>query len=189
MTDLAAHPERLKKEVAGELGLIGGLFVTIGMLVLFVAFARGVTLAAELYAIANTLVFVGPGVWYVLASRQVVAARLWVLPICLKVAAVQGAVILILLLIAATVSRITRTYEFVIPGLLALYFVPALAVLSRRLVKLGRVAALLTADGHAFEPVRVQPVLPQEQLVELELDDNTAGIIADTLGNDVRDKP
>jgi hypothetical protein len=178
------HPETLLREVSGEMGLVGWSFGIIGLIYLLVVFQRGITFTAELVAVANTAVFVGPGVWYAIASRQVARAHLWVLPVTLKVAAAQGAVIVILLIMAALTPRFYRTAQFVIPGIMAIYFIPALAVLCARIVRLRRASALLEADGHAFEPIRVQPIESPQDLVELELDEPTPAPNADRLKDD-----
>jgi hypothetical protein len=57
---------------------------------------------------------------------------------------------------------------FLMPVLLAVFFVPALAALLWELVQLRHVSHVFTAKGRAFEPVQIEPLLSVERIESQE---------------------
>jgi hypothetical protein len=158
--------ERILTEAADAARLLGGLFVLLGGLpVLFAGFSFIRGFLAQLLAVTDGLILIGPGVWYVLAARMMRRRQLWVVVPSLRVAAGQLLAVFVTLGlgIAFVVGRRSRFQVIVVPAILMIYFVPAVFAMTYHLWRLKQVIPLLAMPGKAFEPVRVQRTEAREE--------------------------
>jgi hypothetical protein len=153
------EPEvRNVREAADAARFLGFFLILLGCLPVLVLFTavrsvRGFT--AQMLAFANAAAIVGPGVWYVIASRMIrrndaLAARrsLWVV-------AAQLGVVAVLLLLGFGM----RLEAAALPACLMVFFVPAAVAMAYQLNRALRAMRVTGAVGRAFEPLRVLPIL------------------------------
>ena len=160
----AAEPYRQLRTAVGDVCLVGGLFVILGLLPMglsvFSMFGRGDSWGARLLAIVNTIVLLGPGVWYFAAgtmmrrlSRPALRQAVWV-------ARAQLAIVpcvLVLGIFARPVGY--EPHIFIIPVLLTIFFVPALIALLFTFRRIGGLMNNIEPESRGFEALPVQ-VLP-----------------------------
>ena len=161
---MSAEPYRQLRKAVGDVRLVGGLFVVLGLLpVAVVVFSagRGDTMGARLLSIVNTLVLLGPGVWYFAAgtmmrrmSRPALRQAVWV---------ARAQLVLVPLTITIGFFASPVGYEpgiFLIPAILTVFFVPALIALLFTFRRIGWLMNQIEPEAHGFEalPVAVLPV-------------------------------
>jgi hypothetical protein len=152
------------RTAVGDVRLVGGLFVVLGLLPMTLALLsvsrRGDSWGARLMAIVNTVVLLGPGIWYFAAgtmmrrlSRPALRQAVWV-------ARAQLVIVPCALLIGIFAGPVGFEREiFIVPVVLTIFFVPALIAL---LFTFRRIAGLMNAiepEARGFEALPVQ-VLP-----------------------------
>ena len=156
-------PRRQLHSHANDTRTVGVIFAVVGLLPLIIALTqRGMFgLAGQILAGLDTLILVGPGVWYIVASAQI--RKLNRRAVTISIVAARAQLIVVgLTLVAAGVwdSREVGIHPRVlmIPALLALFFIPALIALMLVLRKARALMNLIEPEAHGFEPLAVLPV-------------------------------
>jgi hypothetical protein len=160
-----AEPYRQLRAAVGDVRLVGGLFIVLGLLpmalaLLFVS-RRGVTWGPRLLAIVNTLVLLGPGIWYFAAgtmmrrlSRPALRQAVWV-------ARAQLVIVPCVLLFGIFARPAGFEPEiFIVPVMLTIFFVPALIALLFTFRRIGGLMNQIEPETRGFEalPVQVIPI-------------------------------
>jgi hypothetical protein len=155
-----AEPYRMLRQAVGDVRLVGGLFVLLGLLpMLFVAFTavRGGTRGARILSIVNTVVLLGPGIWYFAAgtmmrrlSRPALRQAVWVARAQLVL--VPSAMVLGFLARAGAYEP----HLFIIPAALTLFFVPALIALMFTFRRIDGLMNNIAPEIRGFEALPVQ---------------------------------
>src|SRR5881394_2088487 len=101
---LAKSPQALLLQSANETCAVGLLFALLGILPMVLAVSNSSAWQTQVLAAVNSLVLVGPGVWYFLAGRWLRRSQLWVLPITLKIGIGQIALVILLIPVACASS-------------------------------------------------------------------------------------
>jgi hypothetical protein len=162
----AWHVHRELRSAINDARLVGGLFVFLGaipMLVALTSFGRGDTVGARLIAITNTIILVGPGVWYLAAAVMMRRLNRQAVRNSRRVAVTQLAVIPLSLVLSFFAHAVGYDVQiFFIPAMLAVFFVPALVALLFTFRKIGWLMNQVEPEGHGFEALPAQ-VLPAEQ--------------------------
>jgi hypothetical protein len=168
----AAEPYRQLRAAIGDVRLVGGLFVLLGLLpmvLIFTTLGRGDTWGARLLAIVNTIVLLGPGVWYFAAgtmmrrlSRPALRQAVWV-------ARAQLVIVPITLLLGFFAKPIGYDPEiFFVPVVLTIFFVPALIALMFVFRRIGWLMNNIEPERRGFDALPSQvlpmPPLPQEPM-------------------------
>ncbi|HYO08266.1 MAG TPA: hypothetical protein VER17_04790 [Tepidisphaeraceae bacterium] len=157
-------PPNLRAATA-DARLIGGLFVVLGAIPLLVAFNTGARdgWGARLMAVVNTMILVGPGVWYVAASVMMRRLNRQAVTTSTRVAVAQ------LVLVPATIVLGIFARDlgfspmiFALPSLLAVFFIPALIALLFVLRRIRGMMNQIAPEAHGFEPLPMA-VLPLEE--------------------------
>jgi hypothetical protein len=147
---------RLKSTVA-DTRLLGVIFILMGLLSLYLVYGRRTFMPwdAQVYTAVNTIILIGPGVWYVVAAslmkrRNPSAARISML-IALAQMVIVIACVLLGFLGQSDVQRLAM------PACFALFQVPALIALLVTLWRASGSIEALALVGHAFEPLPIAP--------------------------------
>jgi len=151
----------------GDVKLVGGLFVILGLIPMaLVGFSvrRGDTIGPRILAVVNTLVLLGPGVWYFAAgimmqrmSRPALRQATWVARAQLVL--VPGALLI-------GIFAHPLGYEpqiFIVPVMLTVFFVPALIALMFTFRRIGGLMNQIEPERRGFEAMPVQS-LPVQQV-------------------------
>jgi hypothetical protein len=166
----AREPYKQLRTAIGDVKLLGGLFVVIGLFSMAAAFVfagRRDPMAARLMAIVNTLVLLGPGVWYFAAgvmmrrmNRQVLRQTKWV-------ARTQLAIVPLSIVVGGMLAG-PAGYSpeiFIIPAALTAFFVPALIALLFTFRRIDGLMNQIEPEGHGFEALPVQ-AMPLQRTVK-----------------------
>ena len=160
----AAEPYRQLRRAIGDVKLVGGLFVILGLLPMLLviwsacAAARG----GRIMAIVNTLVLLGPGVWYFAAGMMMRRMNRHALRQSIWVARVQLVLVPAVMLIGIFAMPIGyEPHLFIIPAVLTVFFVPALIALLFTFRRIGRLMDDIEPAERGFEALPVQ-ALPVE---------------------------
>jgi len=157
------EPYRQLRAAVGDVRLVGGLFILLGLLpmglALFSISRRGDSWGARLMAIVNTIVLLGPGVWYFAAgtmmrrlSRPALRQAVWV-------ARAQLVIVPSALLIGIFARPVGFEPEiFIVPVVLTVFFVPALIALLFTFRKIGGLMNNIEPETRGFEALPVQAI-------------------------------
>jgi hypothetical protein len=156
-------PTKVLAEAIGDLRVVGVVFAFAGSLLLGLhVVTRFGPLSADVFTIiwvfCNTIVLVGPGVWYVVAASILKRGQFWAATFSMRVAAGQGFAMVLLLVFGFERSQVA------VPACVLVFFVPAMLAVLVHLNRVRRIIPMLS-PGHAFEPIRVQPIAPGEAVV------------------------
>src|SRR5688572_28289162 len=158
-----SEPYRTLRAAVGDVRLVGGLFVILGLLpmamALFSVSRRGDTWGARLLAIVNTIVLLGPGVWYFATgtmmrrlSRPALRQAVWV-------ARVQLAIVPCVLLIGIFARPAGYDPEiFIVPVVLTIFFLPALCALLFTFRRIEGLMNQIEPETRGFEALPVQAI-------------------------------
>jgi hypothetical protein len=143
-------------QAASGAKLVGGLFILAGGLPMLIAMMDGRSWILQVAGTAATILLVGPGVWYVMASIFLKRKQYWTISTTYRVAMAQiVAVVGVIMAFALFAHWRSASVGFVIvPAFLAVYFVPALIALLFDIRKAAR--ELQATEGHGFA-VQVVP--------------------------------
>jgi hypothetical protein len=147
-------PDQLLRDAIGGTRLLGGLFVLLGFLPLLALYGMTHDWRMQVLTIIDTVMLVGPGVWYLISIRFIRALQPWAIRVSLRVAVAQMVIVFIGLIIGLSGQPLI----FRIPVILAIFFTPALAAQIYNLVRAGRAISLISNATHGFEPLRVLKV-------------------------------
>ena len=159
-----AEPYRQLRAAIGDVRLVGGLFVILGLLpmalALFSVSRRGDTWGARLLAIVNTVVLLGPGVWYFAAgtmmrrlSRPALRQAVWVARSQL---AIVPATLLVGIFAAGAVGFDAEV--FIVPVVLTIFFLPALCALLFTFRRIAGLMNQIEPEARGFEALPVQAI-------------------------------
>jgi hypothetical protein len=157
-----ANARRMLKEAVHDCRLLGGVFVTLGtLLIAWLVTARvpGGRWIARLMLGTNGVMLVAPGVWYLTASMFIKRAEPWAVRISYYVIAAQFA----LVGLAFGFLWLDRTRVgsmMMLPAMLNIFFLPALLGLIWCLVKARRAMNLMMPTSHAFQPLVPGAAIP-----------------------------
>ena len=141
------------EKAAADMRTVGGLFVALGGLPLLLALGQGMDFRVQLLMTTATLILIGPGVWYFLASKLMSRGQVWVIRITQRIGLGQMAAIVL----AIAFGFIIHEEEvMVLPAILAIYFVPALIALMFQLRKVGRDPYINPGNGFAVKVISVE---------------------------------
>ena len=149
-------------DAAAAARLLGGVFVALGVTLVFPALQGRMRAGMQALAVANALVLVGPGAWYVLAAALICRLDRRAATVALRVAAAQGALVAAGLGLAYFFDRRDARLGASTPALLAIYFMPALAALCYYLRRAREAMNLLGGGEAGFEALAPRPVIPLE---------------------------
>lgn len=131
---------------------LGLIFAFLGCLPLGIAFVEPrMEFRIQALAFTDTLVLVGPGVWYFVASWFIRRHQRSAVVVTRRIATAQLGLIVLMLAAMFYVSAIERF--MLAPALLSLFFVPALVAFLVELVRAERVVDLILPMRTAFTPV------------------------------------
>ena len=156
-------PYRQLRAAVGDVRLVGGLFVLLGSLPMFLAvfnLSRD-SWGARLLAIVNTVVLLGPGVWYFAAGTMMRRMNRPALRQAIWVARAQLAIVPITLLLGIFARPVGYDPSiFLVPVVLTVFFVPALIALLFSFRRIGRLMEQIEPEGRGFEamPVQAMPI-------------------------------
>jgi hypothetical protein len=160
---LLTPQERQLRAALGDVRLVGGLFAFLGLMPLFavLGIGRGNRWAAQLLMFVNSVVLLGPGVWYFAASFMMRRLNRTALRQAEWVARVQ----LVLVPAALACSYFASTvgfdgFIFLIPAMLTVFFVPALIALLFTFRRIAGLMNQIAPDSHGFETLPVQAMPP-----------------------------
>jgi hypothetical protein len=154
---------RQLRAAVGDVRLVGGLFVILGLLPMALALLsvsrRGDTWGPRLLAIVNTVVLLGPGVWYFAAgtmmrrlSRPALRQAVWV-------ARAQLVIVPCTLLVGIFARPAGFEPEiFIVPVMLTIFFVPALIALLFTFRKIDGLMNNIEPETRGFEALPVQAI-------------------------------
>ena len=157
------HAARRLRESVRDCRLLGGIFVTLGgllMLMLLAAPIPGGRWYAKLMLASNSVMLVGPGVWYITAATFIKRLEPWAIRVSFFIAAGQFTVVAAAFLSLILPGVGGDRFIFVIPACLNLFFLPALAALVWQLFSARSAMNILMPAGRSFE---VMPVMPQDR--------------------------
>src|SRR5262245_29927179 len=122
---MAIHrPNAIKKAASGA-KLVGGLFACTGGLPMFLAMMQERGWDVRIAGIATPLLLFGPGGWYIIGGVFLQRNQYWAIKTTYKVSLAQiVAVVLMMVLTPPLAQSRGRSAMFVIPAMLALYFLP-----------------------------------------------------------------
>jgi hypothetical protein len=157
---------RQLRAAVGDVRLVGGLFILLGLFPMLLAFfsaARGGTRGARIIAIVNTLILLGPGVWYFAAGTMMRRLSRAALRQAVWVARAQ----LVLVPATALLGFLARPagYEphlFFVPVMLTVFFVPALIALLFTFRRIDGLMNNIEPASRGFEALPVQVLRPKE---------------------------
>jgi len=165
-------PDALKRDT-GDVRTLGVILVILGSLPLIgVAASSSIRLSflSRLMAIVDTLILVGPGVWYVIAPTLMRRGNLQAVIISRRVLLAQLAIIAGILGFGFGGLMLTgrRSQETILllPAMLAVFFVPALLALLLALRRVQKTLRLLDPGGYAFETLPVAKVVEETQPID-----------------------
>jgi hypothetical protein len=162
-----SEPHRQLRAAVGDVRLVGGLFVLLGSLPMFLAvfnLSRD-SWGARLLAIVNTLVLLGPGVWYFAAGTMMRRMNRPALRQAIWVARMQLAIVPITLLLGIFARPVGYDPSiFLVPVVLTVFFIPALIALLFSFRRIGGLMEQIEPEGRGFEAMPVQAMsVPQQQ--------------------------
>jgi hypothetical protein len=146
------------KRTAGDLRLIGGVFVLIGIAPFVLGSRTPLSWTGQVLAIVNTAILIGPGVWYIIAASLMKRLHPSAARISMLIAFVQIAIVTLCLLAAFLGNR--EAAQFAVSACAVVFQIPAMIVLLFTLRHASRIVQRMSAVGHAFEPIAVQPLEP-----------------------------
>jgi hypothetical protein len=150
---------RALRRAVGDARLLGSVFVVVGALFLIPLLRRSDGLIERLLSLSASLLLLAPGILYWVAAqslhrrkpagavlaRRAAAAHLTAIVGCLGIGALAG-------------TWGPRWYAMFFPGVIALFFAPALIAFLAQTRAALRAAKQLDDTGRAFEPLVAQPV-------------------------------
>lgn len=161
-------PAPLLAEAVGDLRIIGGLFCLLSVLPLFVGLAsRTPQLLAQILTGVDSIVLLGPGVWYLIAASNFKRRNFNLIRPTLYVAAGQLAIVLGILALGMLLG-LGSLAALIIPAVLVMFFIPAVAATMWHIRRLEQMAHLLLPTGSAFEPIAVQAIQVEKMKDELK---------------------
>ena len=159
----SAEPYKQLRAAVGDVRLVGGLFIILGLLpmapALFAMFNRNDSWGARLLAIVNTIVLLGPGVWYFAAgtmmrrlSRPALRQAVWV-------ARAQLVIVPCVLFVGIFARPAGFEPEvFIVPVMLTIFFVPALIALMFTFRRIDGLMNNIEPETRGFEALPVQAI-------------------------------
>lgn len=171
--DIAPDPElprwmqvqaagKLLNEAASASRLVGGVFVALGVFLVYTALDRRMYRGMQVLAVANAVVLVGPGSWYILAAAFLRRLERRAATVAIRVAAVQGVLVVVGLVLAGVIDSRGTWSGLYRPALLAIFFMPALGALVFHLRRARAAMNLLGGGESGFEALAPRPVIPLE---------------------------
>jgi hypothetical protein len=165
-------PPALLVEAVGDLRIIGGLFCLLSVVPLFFGLAsRAPQLVGQMLAAVDSVLLLGPGVWYLIAANSFKRRNFSLIRPTLYVAGGQLAIVFGILGLGMLL-RLGSIAALVVPAVMVMFFIPAVAATMWHIRRLEQMAHLLLPTGMAFEPIAVQPI-PVAEVME-EKDANEA---------------
>ena len=155
----AQQARKTVDEAVSAARLLGGVFVTLGVLALLPLVSARVRGGMQFLAVANAVILIGPGVWYFFAATLVSKLDRRAATAALRVAAAQGAAVALGLL-AAAVARRRELSQIAAPAMLAVFFMPALGALAYHLRRAREAMNALGGGEIGFQPLAPVPVIP-----------------------------
>ena len=149
-------------EAASAARLVGGVFVALGAVLVVPVIQGRMRSGMQALALANALILVGPGVWYVLAAGLVRRLERRAATVTIRVAIAQGALVATGLGLATFLDSRDTFARIATPALLAMFFMPALAALAYHLWRAREAMNLLGGGEAGFEALAPRPVIPVE---------------------------
>ena len=155
----AQQARKTVDEAAGAARLVGGIFIGLGALLILPVFVARLRGGLQYWAVANAVMLVGPGVWYVFAATLLRRLDRRAALVALRVAAGQGIAVAAGLLTAAVVRR-GELAQLAAPAFMAMFFMPALAALAYQFRRARDAINVLGGGEVGFEPLAPVPVIP-----------------------------
>ena len=149
-------------EAAGAARLVGAVFVVLGAAVLIPVLSGRMRTGMQVLAVANAIILVGPGAWYLLAATLITRLERRAATVGIRVAAVQGVLVALGLGVAGVVNSRETWSGVARPALLAVFFMPALAALAYHLRRAREAMNLIGGGQAGFEALAPLPVIPLE---------------------------
>ena len=160
------EPYRQLRAAIGDVKLVGGLFVILGsipMAMVVFSLGRGDSVGPRILAVVNTLVLLGPGVWYFAAgmmikrmSRQALRQAVWV---------ARAQLVLVPCVLLIGIFARPLGYEpqlFIVPVVLTIFFVPALIALLFTFRRIRILMDAIEPETRGFEAMPVQAIATQQ---------------------------
>lgn len=149
-------------DAAAAARLLGGVFVVLGAVLVFPVLQGRMRTGMQALAVANALILVGPGAWYVLAAALIRRLDRRAATIAMRVAAAHGAFVAAGLGLSYFFDGRNARFTMSAPALLAIFFMPALAALCYHLWRAREAMNLLGGGEAGFEALAPRPVIPLE---------------------------
>ena len=147
-------------EAAGAARLVGFIFIALGVALIVPLLDRRLRAGLQLVMVANALVLIGPGAWYVLAANLIRRLERRAATVAIRVAVVQGVLVAAGLGLAGWIDSRDPLFGVARPALLAMFFMPALAALTYNFWRARTAMNLIGGGGAGFEALAPRPVLP-----------------------------
>lgn len=158
---------RCLDRAAASCRTLGGCFALVGSFpLLLVAFLKlngmngPADIESQILGFVDTLILVGPGVWYFIAATLLRRCHLSASNWTLYVAVSQLA--LIFLFVAFSLS-VAHAGFVLLPVILSLFFLPALIALIYELYRARRAIIVLSPVTSAFSPILLNPQSPSAE--------------------------
>ena len=143
----------------GDVRMLGGTFMMLGCFPLLTLLLerRHTSWDVRVMSFVDTIILVGPGVWYLVAAVMMRRLNRQAVTVCFRVATVQLVLVLLMLAIMFFSQSLGLRQMYFTPAIMAVFFIPALIALMFVFRKIGRLMNQVGPEGHGFEPIQVLP--------------------------------
>ena len=163
---------RALRRAVGDARLLGTVFIGIGGLFLIPWVIRWDRIVEQLLTASASLLLIAPGILYWIAATSLKHRKPAGAVLARRAAAAHLVAIVLSLGLGVIVAALDSPSAFLFfPGVIAMFFVPALIAFLAQTRKALHAARMLDDTGRAFEPLVAQPILQAKPVEPLEPDD------------------
>ena len=163
---------RALRRAVGDARLLGTVFIGVGALFLIPLAMRWDRIVEQLLTASASLLLIAPGILYWIAATSLKHRKPAGAILARRAAAAHLVAIAVSICLGTLAALLdSPSWGVFFPGIIAVFFVPALIAFLVETRKALHAAQVLDDTGRAFEPLIAQPIL---QAKPVEQDDQTA---------------